>query len=531
METFGTLFCGLGLFIIGVRFLSQNLKQITGRQFKKLMSQLTRNRLVAALIGFLSGTFTQSGNASVFIATSLNAAGLITTNRSLTIINWANIGTSVLIFMVAINLKLFALYLLGLIGFLYYLKMDRQQRFNLMIQVFLGLGLLFLGIHFMKTGAKAMESSEWMKELLHISASSVILLFLAGSVITFIIQSSSAVSVVAISLASAGLLNSDQTIIIVLGTGIGSAANIILLSGSFTGTSRQLALYQSMFKASGSLIVSIVIFILWYANQRSANFFHTIPVAQQVAYTYLMMVVLPTFFSAFLNKPITRLLSGLSPPLSQELLCSPHFLYEGALEDPVTALNLIEKEQLRLLRYLPDYLTQVSAEKPAEPSAAFPLMSEGFRKVAGEVSRYLSELSLKPESPIFHEKILFYQSINYNLISLESSVFDFSETVMQSYKEMMTQKLAINLIESLRAITDTFVEGFESNQKSDFEITLQLTNDRGELLKNIRQQNILADKEISILLRQTIYTMTLLFERIIWLLRSITQQKIRESLN
>jgi len=530
MEIFGTIFCGLGLFIIGVRFISQNLKQFTGRQFKRLMARATKTRFISSLIGFLSGAFSQSGSASVFITTSLHTAGLLSMNRSLTIINWANIGTSVLVFLVAIKIKLIVFYVLGLIGFFYYLQMDRKARVHITLQVFLGLGLLFMGIQYMKSGAHDLESLSWLKDLLHMSAGSMILLFTIGALLAFIIQSSSAVSVIAISLTAANLLTANQTIIIVLGTGIGSAVNILFLSWTYKGTSRQLSIYQAFFKISGAFLSSGILVMY---NHLFKPLFPgiadiVIPVGHQVAVVYLSMEVLPTIVLSFLHRPVLRILERLSPPSKQELLSKPHYIYERALDEPVTALALIEKEQVRLMKFLPLYLEQVSPERSENPETNYQLLSEGFSKVSVEVDRYLSEMSSMPESLTCHGRILQVQGINYNLQSLETSVYEFVDTAHHSYSEIIHQHLAVNMIESLRAILETATDGFETNARQDVELTLSLTNDRGDLLSNIRKLHLSSEKEMEMKLRQSLFSMTLLFERIIWQIRSISQIKMQE---
>lgn len=528
METFGTLFSGLGLFIIGVRFLSLNLKRFTGQQFKALMKRMTRTRFVSAVIGFMSGTFTQSGNASVFITTSLQAAGLLSISRSLTIINWANIGTAVLIFLVAINLKLFAFYLLGIIGLMYYLQMDKKHRFHVSTQVLLGLALLFLGVHFMKAAAKELESFIWVREFIQLSSNNYLMLIFTGALLTFIIQSSSAVTVIAISLSSAGLFQAEQTFVIVAGTSLGSAANIIFLSGSLTGTSKQLSLYQAMFKASGALFAILLFIILHWLRQQTSFQPTSLPLTlgQQAAFLYLFMVSMPTFFMTFLQKPVIRLLNKISPPTQSEMLSKPQFIFEQALNDPETALDLVNKEQIRLLRFFSFYLTQISSEKSTNQINGILVHHDGFQKISLETETFLNELSKKPESLAIHDKILYFQNMLQSISMLENSLYDMVQIVETAYEKVHSLSYTSNLIESLRAITDTAIEGIESNEMTDLEITQKLTAEKGDLLNRIRAQHLSTDQAWDMEMKQLSYSMTIQFERIIWQLRSLNQLKM-----
>jgi phosphate:Na+ symporter len=528
METYGTLFSGLGLFIIGVRFLSTNLKRFTGQQFKALMKRMTRTKFVSAVIGFMSGTFTQSGNASVFITTSLQMAGLLSINRSLTIINWANIGTAVLIFLVSINLKLFAFYLLGIIGLMYYLQMDKKHRFHVSTQVLLGLALLFLGVHFMKAAAKELENFGWVRGFIQLSSNNYLMLLFTGAMLTFIIQSSSAVTVIAISLSTSGLFQADQTFVIVAGTSLGSAANIIFLSGSLTGTSKQLSLYQAMFKASGALFALLLFMVIYLLKEQASLHLTSVPLTlgHQTAFLYLFMVAMPTFLMTFLQGPVIKLLNKMSPPTQSEMLSKPQFIFEQALDDPETALDLVNKEQIRLLRFFPLYLTQISSEKPVNQLNEILVYHEGFKKVTLETETFLNELSKKPDALVLHERILFFQNTLQSISMLEQSLYEMVQIVEMAYEKVHSLSYTSNLIESLRAITDTAIEGIESNEMTDLEITRQLTAEKGGLLNRIRTQHLSADQALDMEMKQLSYSMTIQFERIIWQLRSLNQLRM-----
>lgn len=528
METFGTLFCGLGLFIIGVRLLNQNMKQAGGRQFMRLMARMVRTRIVSASAGFLSGVFTQSGNASVVITTGLRTAGLIPVERAMTMISWANIGTSVLVFMVAIDLRTLALYLLGLTGMLYYLHLDNRKNLRIPVMVSLGLGLLFLGVGFIKTGTAALESEAWVKELMRLSARSYLLLCLAGTLLTFILQSAPAVSVIAVSLTAAGIFSPGHTAMIVIGSGFGSAFNILFISGSLRGTARQLAYYQALFRVSGSVLI-LVVFAAFHLSGEGLTILASrmsVPVGQQVAFTYLLMVLLPAGIMGFVRRPVILLLEKMAPPSRKEELSKPEFLFEPALGNPMIALSLVEKEEIRLMKYLPEYLQQVSADRPGRPKIPFSELSDSFRTVSPEVEHYLSRLGFRPESPAFHELIMHAQSILFNMSALESGLREFAETALQLDEQATGNNLGANLVESLRMILDSVIEGFESSGREDLEIALNLTADRGDLLKNIRRQTLADERETDPARRQTLYKLTLLFERIIWILHGMLKTKL-----
>ncbi len=530
MEILGLVCCGLGLFFIGFRMISRNLRNLTGPRFKKMLHRATENRWLAALTGLFSGMVTQSGAASVFITTGFHTAGLLTFRQSMNVINWANIGTSVLLFILIFNFKLLIFIFTGMIGLGYLLQMDKTRRLQYLFQFLLGLSLLFLGVIFIKNGAQLMQSLSWFRDALHMSSGSIILLFLAGLLLTVAAQSGPTVSVVALTLTAVGLLNLLQAFIIVLGTGLGSAINILMLSVRIKGAGKQLSIYQGIFKTTGVVIMALLIFADYMMSPdhtlRLVTMISTNP-ARDVAWIFLFMQILPAILLTLFQKPVTVLLQVLSPPSPDDLSALPEFINNAVTGNSETALYLAEKEQIRLLRMLSDYLVHVSPDRKIKEVASPQVLRDCFHAVDHQLTHYLEKLLNNPGSESIQLKILQVRNFSSLLQDLEVNLEEFIATINTSFDAITSQPLAIHLIESLRTLLDTAIDNFENPDETGMNMILSMTTDKSDLLQKIRQEYFQRNALDDLTSRQSVFTLTLLYERICWLLRSMTVQNLK----
>src|SRR5262245_57212473 len=200
-SVFATLVAGLGLFFSGLRMIDVNLRHETGRQLRTLIGRLTSQGWLAVLIGIVTGALVQSSSGIVFILVSLVSSGLTTVRRALPIVTWANVGCCALIFVAVLDLRLAILYMVGLAGAAS--AFDRSHRSDILGALF-GIGMLFYGIELMKSGAEPLQEMPWAPALL--DGRSYVLAFAGGAAFSFVTQSATAVSLLAIGFAQTGLL-------------------------------------------------------------------------------------------------------------------------------------------------------------------------------------------------------------------------------------------------------------------------------------------------------------------------------------
>src|SRR5262249_3739904 len=197
------IIASLGLFFSGLRLIGSNLRQAAGRRLRTIIGRLTQQRWVASLVGLLAGAFIQSSSGIVFILVSLVSSGLTTVKRALPIVTWANVGCSALVFVAVLDLRLAILYLIGVAGAGF--AFERSHKNDLLSAGF-GVGLLFYGMELMKVGVEPLKAVEWFPQMLNGTGQSYMVAFAGGAAFSFITQSSTAVSIVAIGFAQTGLI-------------------------------------------------------------------------------------------------------------------------------------------------------------------------------------------------------------------------------------------------------------------------------------------------------------------------------------
>ncbi|WP_051340395.1 Na/Pi symporter [Azospirillum halopraeferens] len=523
MDLFATLFGGLGLFFTGVKLIGRNLQHMAGRRFRAVLGRATGNPVLAAVAGTLLGTLTQSTNAATFIVINLITAGAIGVRRALPLVAWSNLGTSVLVLLAVLDLRLAVLYLLGVTGIGYYLDLDKSARYRHALGALLGLGTLFLGLSLLKSGAAPLRDVEWVQAAVRFAASSEALLLLVGAAVTMVAQSSATVSMLAVTMAGAGLIGEAETIMVVLGANLGSGLTTFLMAGNLAGTPRQLGIFQALFKALAvALLLPVFLVEELYALPLLR---HVIDdsvsgLTLRVAWVFLACQIVPAILLLPFYGPVARLLDRLSPPSRGEVLARPRFLYDQALMDAESALELVEKEQARLVRHLPDYLDGVRDDRVGGASVPCAELHAATRAVARAIDAFQTELLDGAMARPGLERGMRLQSRQDVFVSLADSVHELA-TLIDGAPDGAgaDHRLTRALVESLHALLDTLADTVDAPDPADVDLLIALASDRSELMERTRATLLRTDAPSSAAARQALFAQTALFERIVWLIR------------
>lgn len=530
-EIVGSVLGGLGLFFIGIKLIGTHLQQMTGRRFRALITRAVDRPWRAGVLGVASGAISQSTNAVTFIVMSLVTARMVTVRKALPLVSWANVGTSLLVLVATFDLMVFVFYLLGLVGIGYYFNVDKSNRFRHLAGALLGVGLLFLGLQFIKAGAVPLRELDAIRDFLTLVAHSYLLVFLIGLAMTLITQSSATVSVIAVVMASVGLFTMNQTMMIIYGASLGSALSILLLTANLRGVARQLAFYQMILKGVG-VVILLTLFVLETSAgipliQALVQILST-DVSVQAAWVYLIFQVVASGTLSLVQRPTHRLLQRLSPATTEEELARPVYLYDQALDEAESALDLVEKEQGRLLHFLPDYLpVDAPLETHAATIAPATLLASN-RQVSAAVSMFITDLMDRHQDRLSLQRMINIQGRNALIGDLQDSVYEFtlalgqvSQAISVDQAEDVSQSwpLVTALCEGLHALLTTLSETQESMDADDLQMLKLLTADRTELMERIRHRLLREGQDLSFPVHEALFSATSLFERIVWLIR------------
>ncbi|MGC9457306.1 MAG: Na/Pi cotransporter family protein [Halothiobacillaceae bacterium] len=519
MEIFGTLFAGLGLFFIGVKAIGSHLKQMSGRRFRAMIQQATRRPALSAALGTLSGAVTQSTNAVTFIMVSMTTAGLLDVRRALPIVAWANVGTAALVMVATLDIHLLVLYLLGLVGLGYYLGLHEHDRYRHLVGALFGVGLLFLGLWMIKSGAEPLKDILWVQSFLRFSAESLVLAFVVGLVLTLVMQSSATVSVIAVTMTTVGLLDLDQTIMIVFGASVGSGLAVFLMSANLRGTSRQLALVQVWLKVIGVLVILPLFLVeLWFdlPGLKALSALPADDLATQVAWIYLLLQVASAASVSLLGGPLLALAARWSPEDPAESLGRPKYLYDQALYDAESALDLAEREQGRLVERLPGYLDSLREDASETSTLPLEVLHPASRAVSGEIGRFVGELMARPQSGETLERVVNIHARNDLLAHLQEGCHDLVDTLAPALDEPSARALRSSLLEGLHMLLSLLADSLPGDPE-DLALLQDTSQDRSGLMERIRGELIATDRELSPDSQARLFAATSLFERQVWL--------------
>lgn len=518
-ELVGMIITGIGLFLAGVRIVSNNMKNMTSRKLRLMIARLTKSKFKSALWGIITGGISQSGTSSVFLLISMVSGGLLTAQNALLILTWVEVGTAILVFIATVQMKVAVLYLLAVSGFLF--SLDRKGKWKLLFGCLFGISLLLYGFDLIKSSSVFLAQSVWVQKLMEQAEASFFLPFLFGMVLRFITQSSSTVSILAMPMAFAGLLTLPQCLMMVYGTSAGSGLATIFLSMDIKGTPKQVSLFKTVFDTIGAFVMVSLFYIEHYYNLPLVSYIIssiTSSVKEQIAFGFLATKLVPTIITIVFLKPIWNLIVKISPASVEESLSKPKFLNDGALDDPETAMDLVKSEDLRIILRLPNYFNSIRQEEAGSNINIDTYHSAGLA-LSKETDTYITEIYQQAIAHDTAERLLEVQNEHHKLQSLEETVFKFVIHIKNCNTDENMKRLVHNLTEGLHTILVTFAEYSESVSDDDKEILCAMTDDRRSLMERIRKEfynNSTDQDQTGALLQITDY-----YQRAVWLINQL----------
>ena len=256
------LLAGVGVFIVGMNFLSEALEKSAGNGMKRLLEKISNNRFSGVGIGAGVTAIIQSSSATSVMVIGLVNAGVMTLMQATPIIMGANIGTTITGVLVALKNDFFdmAMYLLAFAGVM--MGFAKKEKVKLAGSLCCGLGLIFVGLEVMSSEqAFGNPLVEEMFIGIFEKVNFPLLLILIGVIFTALIQSSSAATGVVITMVGTGVLPLDLALFIILGANIGTCVTALLAAMGANANSKRVALIHFTFNLIGTVVFAAIIWI------------------------------------------------------------------------------------------------------------------------------------------------------------------------------------------------------------------------------------------------------------------------------
>lgn len=258
ITTIFLLFGGLGLFLFGMKLMSDGLEQMAGDRMRSVLEFFTKNRFIGMVVGIIFTGIIQSSNATTVMVVSFVNSGLMDLYQATGVILGANIGTTVTGQLIAFNLADIAP-LFVIIGVVMYMFFNKKTVKKLGVVV-LGFGILFMGLCTMSDAMTILKESPQVLYLVQLLKSNVLAIFV-GFCVTAVLQSSSATVGIIILMANQGLVQYEMCFFLILGCNMGSCVSALAASLSGKKDAKRAAWIHFLFNIIGSLFIFIVLMI------------------------------------------------------------------------------------------------------------------------------------------------------------------------------------------------------------------------------------------------------------------------------
>ncbi|MCD8238254.1 MAG: Na/Pi cotransporter family protein [Clostridiales bacterium] len=485
---------GLAIFIFGMNLMSECLQKAAGEKMKNILGLLTKNRLLGVIAGALVTAVLQSSSATTVMAIGFVSAGLMSLPQAISIIFGANIGTTMTAQIIAFKITDY-IYVFIFVGFLVSFICKKEKIKNIGLTIF-AFGLLFLGIETMGNVMKPLASSPLFTNMIAKVANIPILGVAVGTLMTLVVQSSSATIAVLQNFASqpgpdgvTSILGLTGAIPILLGDNIGTTITALLASVGQSRNAKRTALAHTLFNLSGAFL------FIWIVKPFAALITYISPsgpeievISRQIANAHTVFNVTMTLIWIGLLGFMVKLVMKIIPEKKHELIdpVRPLYLDRNVINQPAAALQLVAKEIIHYSEVVKDMLKEVtSAMKNSKVDTVRRLKdtSDALNSLHSEINEYLSELfssgALTEMQATQTAKLMYVLADVERMGSLSAEMADsVQEKIDNKYKYSKDALNDIeNILKEIEKMYETALQALTAKDEADPDKAVKLKED------------------------------------------------------
>lgn len=399
---------GLGIFIYGMKLLSESLQRVAGDRLRSFLSSMTRNRVSAVFSGLFITSTIQSSSATTVLVVGFVNAGLISLAQAIGVIMGANIGTTITAWIVSFlgfkfNIASFALPAVAAGVILNFSRKESRSGWGSFL---IGFGFLFLGLDYLKTSvpdsAKDPDSFLFLQQYTNMGFNTILLFVLIGALLTIVIQSSSASTTITITLAFSGYIPIDAAYGMILGENIGTTitANLAAIPGN--RNAKKAALAHTLFNVFG--VIWALLFFKFFTGivddlipgdpltDKESTRFHISLFHTMFNITNTLVLI---WFVNTITKVVSAIVDGLASKTGKDK-DSIRLLQAGAVKTTELAMVELIEFTKKIIRDTYDFLrlTEQILLQPYDASRVLQVLKkeEELDQVRSEVLTYLNQV-------------------------------------------------------------------------------------------------------------------------------------------
>ncbi len=439
-----SMLAGIGIFLVACSMMSSNLEAVSSSRLRSLFKKVSGNKLIGVGIGAVTTAAIQSSGATTVMVIGFVNAGIMSLVQAATVIYGANIGTTITGQIVALGMTgsnmlsttvIFSAFAGVGAMITLFSKKDQIKRFG---GIFSGFGMLFVGLSMMSSSMGTFSELEAVKDFLA-GINNAILLVLVGTIFTAIIQSSSVMTSIAITMVVTGLISLDQGIFLTMGSNIGSCVVAMIAGLGSSKNAKRTALIHLLFNVGGVVLFMILGFLLTFLTGGSVSFgaiferlFPHVPQVQLAMFHTVFNVLTVVLFLPLTNalvKIVERIVPEGEEP-GEESKRKLYFVDKNMLKTPPIAVAQLKKEivnmaDLAMKNYACslDTICNLDFSKQDE----FKETELEIDYINKELVKFVVELSKLPLSEKDHK----YVATTFHTISDIERVGDYAENIME----------------------------------------------------------------------------------------------------
>ena len=467
-----TTFGGLGMFILGMKMMTEGLQMTAGKRIKAILSAVSSNRVIGCLTGTAVTAMVQSASATTVMLIGFVTAGLMTLQQAVGMILGANVGTTVTAQLIAFKLTSLALPAIALGVVLKYFTQQKKTRY--IGEVILGFGMLFYGMTVMKHGLAPIKSDpvflDFFTKFDPSSVGGLLLCVVVGAALTIMVQSSSATIGLTMTLAGQGLLTFPGAMALVLGENIGTTITAELATiGSNNISAHRAARAHTMFNVLGvTLMLCIFPFFVKLVEAVTLGMGagpvdqvvgdDVVNIARYIANGHTLFNVINASFFLLVLPWLIKVAILLSPKESEEIdyYRLPNF-GDRLIDTPIAAIVETRSEILRM----------------------------------AETARYMFRKTVKRLTDRDYKKLAKWRQIENHLDDMQREIMAYLTRIYQSdvseseAKEISSLMRMTNNIERVGDSVENIAQAIEDMLESDMIFTESAQNDLNQLVEKV----------------------------------------------
>ena len=487
-----TLLGALGMFLYGMNLMSSGLQKAAGERLRGFLSAMTSNPFKRVMTGLGITAIIQSSSATTVMVVSFVNAGLLTLVQAIGVIMGANIGTTVTAWLVAwlgfkADISILAIPLM-LFGFLF--SNSKKNQHKNIGELIVGFSLLFLGLSFMKESVPDLSETpqvlEFVKDWSSYGFTSVLIFLVFGTILTLVLQSSSATMAITLIMLSMGYIPFSMACAMVLGENIGTTITANIAASVGNTSAKRAAMSHTIFNVFGVIwaliffqpflgLVGIIIESFGLPNPSKEGFAVSSPTSPESTAALYGLSMLHTLFNT-INTAILIGCTGLIEKAVIKIVKAPanqekdvfrlKYIEAGPLATPELATEQASNEIIhfaeiskRGLGYAREAINETNADKFEELRGKLVKYEEISDRIEYEIAQFLNAVSSDEVSEKTSKEI----KAMYKVIGELESLGDSGETISRilSRRNIHKKEFDADSIKKLNQMTDLVEKAYD----------------------------------------------------------------------